>query len=125
MDYSEDVMYSEKRVISKPRLKTVDYKKIKVYNRLSDAICDGEWQLARRYMGKIKSPKLVKTKNKEGSFKRNYKPKSSISKYGSLPGVNASEQTRFVGQLEYLIDNEIKADIEFHIDEDGNARYKI
>jgi len=125
MDYSEDVMYLEKKVISKRKLKTADFKKAKIYTRLSEAIFEGDWDIARRYMCKIKNPKIVKTKNKDGNFKRSYKVKSNRTKYNSLPGVNASEQTRFVGQLEYLVDNEISTDVEFHIDQEGIARYKI
>ena len=125
MNYiSENVDYKKKQN-SKQKLKTADYKKVKLYTRLSDAIYGGEWKLAKRCIGKINSPKVVKVKTKSGNFKRSYKTRPTRTKYNSLPGVNASEQTRFIGQLEYIIDNEIKTDIDFHIDEEGIAKYNL
>ena len=105
MNYlNEDVTY-EKRRNSKQKLQTADLRKVKLYKHLGDAISNEDWNNAERYLGKIKDPKR--------------------EKYRHLPGVNASEQTRLIGQLETIVDAREKTAVVFFVDENGKARYNV
>ena len=104
MYMNEDVTY-EKKINSKTKLHTADLRKVKLYKHLGDAISNEDWNNAYRYLGKIKDPKR--------------------EKYRHLPGVNASEQTRLVGQLEAIVDAKEKTAVVFFIDEEGNLKYNI
>jgi hypothetical protein len=50
---------------------------------------------------------------------------SKKEKYRHLPGVNASEQTRLIGQLEFIVDSKEKTAVVFFLDEEGNLKYNI
>ncbi len=104
MYLNEDIVY-EKKKNSKQKLHTADLRKVKLYRHLSDAITNEDWNNAERYLGKIKDPKR--------------------EKYRHLPGVNASEQTRLVGQLEAIVDSREKTAVVFFLDEDGKVKYNI
>ncbi len=104
MYMNEDVAYEKKRN-SKTKLHTADLRKVKLYTHLGDAVSNGDWNNAERYFDKIKDPKR--------------------EKYRHLPGVNASEQTRLIGELEAIIDSKEKTAVIFFLDEEGNLKYNI
>jgi hypothetical protein len=105
MDYvNEEITYEKKRS-SKQKLHTADLRKVKLYKHLGDSINNEDWSLAERYLGKINDSKK--------------------EKYRHLPGVNASEQTRLIGQLEFIVDSKEKTAVVFFLDEEGNLKYNI